>query len=71
MAFTATDLTNLEAAIRTLTTGGATFVQIGDRSYRKEDLKALREQYDWMKTHITADTDNGIYKVSFKSKAEL
>lgn len=71
MAFTASDLTACETAIRTLATGGANQVQIGEKMYRRENLKALMDYYSWLKAQVQGTADDGLLRVSFKGKNEL
>lgn len=71
MAFTAEDITACETAIRSLVSGNVTFVSIGGKTYRKQDLKQLTEYYDWLCTQVQNTADSGILRVSFKDKADM
>jgi hypothetical protein len=67
MAFTASDLVTLETAIIDLSSGNADKVEINGRSWTKSNLKELRETYDWMKSHVNANTGSSFVKGTFRS----
>ena len=69
MAFTSSDLTTFEAAIRELSSG-AEEVQIGNRRWRKSNLKEMRETYDWMKQHVQLESGNTMYRGSFAKTSD-
>ena len=71
MAFTQQDLEELEDAIRALTTGGAVSVQLPDRTYRIENLKELRDTYEWMKTQVRDVADDSIMRIAFADNRTL
>lgn len=49
--FTAAEVAQIKNAIISLSTGGAVEVQIGDRRYRKPELRELMKLYDFAKSH--------------------
>ena len=64
MAFSASDLEDIETAILALASG-AEEVAIGSRRYRKSSLPQLRDLYDWIEGKVKASSSAGIRRLTF------
>lgn len=69
MAFTAANLVELETAITDLA-GGASMVQLGNKMYRRPQLRQLQQLYDWMSNHVSSDANNGTVRHTFNSPTD-
>jgi hypothetical protein len=57
-------LTQIEAAIEALLTGGASSYSIGNRSVTKLDLKSLFEERRMLQTEVQRSTGSGVFSLA-------
>ena len=57
-------LTQIEAAIEALLTGGASSYSIGNRSVTKLDLKSLFEERRMLQTEVHRSTGSGVFSLA-------
>jgi hypothetical protein len=57
-------LTQIEAAIEALLTGGAQSYSIGTRSVTKLDLKSLFEERRMLQTEVQRSTGSGVFSLA-------
>jgi len=66
MAWTATDITNMEAAIRSIAISEVSEVEINGRRYKKQNLKEMYDLLELMKGDLNATTYGGCFPIEFK-----
>jgi hypothetical protein len=57
-------LTQIEAAIEALLTGGASSYSIGNRSVTKLDLKSLFEERRMLQTEVQRSSGSGVFSLA-------
>jgi len=65
MAWTSTDITNLENAIRSIATSEVSEVEINGRRYKKQNIMEMYNLLELMKADLGSQNYGGAYNIEF------